>query len=110
MAEQDYQKDFSQTVALAAGLNLLSSILTTYAPNKIHALAEYYVRVESGGPVGWGSSSMAAITDGAQLIVGDASPPLNGGPGDPVDATKQGLWATNNGDRVFIYARALSGK
>jgi hypothetical protein len=110
MAEQDYTRVYQGVVSLAAGLNLLSTILLANAPNMIHALAEYYVRVESGGPVAYGSSTMAAITDGAQLLITDSSPPLNGSPGDPIDATKQGLWATNAGDKVYIYARALSGR
>lgn len=110
MAEQDYTREFQGTVSLAAGLNLLSTILIANAPNMFHGLAEYFVRVESGGPVGFGSSTMGAITDGAQLLIGDSSPTLNGKPGDPIDATKYGLWATTLGDRVYIYARALSGR
>lgn len=110
MAEQDYTGIYQAVVSLAAGLNLLTTILTAGAPNMVHSLAEYYVRVESGGPVAYGSSSMAAITDGAQLLITDSSPPLYGKPGDPIDAKDQGLWATNAGDKVYIYARALSGR
>lgn len=108
MAEQDYKRQYEGVVTLAAGLNLLSTILTANQPNMIHALAEYEVRVESGGPVARGSSSMAAITDGAQMLIGDSARE-EGHVADPVDATVKGLWATNTGDKVFIYARALSG-
>lgn len=108
MAEQDYTHQYQGVVTLAAGLNVVSTILLANAPNMIHALAEYQVRVESGGPVGFGSSAMAAITDGASMLIGDSNR-LEGHVADPIDATKQGLWATNTGDKVFIYARALSG-
>lgn len=109
MAEQDYKREYEGVVSLTAGLNLLSTILTVNQPNMIHALAEYEVKVESGGPVARGSASMAAITDGAQMIVGDSAHET-GVPGDPIDAPFKGLWATNTGDKVYIKARALSGR
>lgn len=109
MAEQDYTREFQGVVSLALGLNLLSTILIANAPNMVHSLAEYSVRVETGGPVAVGSSAMAAITDGRQMVIGD-SDRKEGSPGDPIDATKQGIWATNAGDKVSIYARALSGR
>lgn len=108
MAEQDYKHEFEGVVSLAAGLNLLSTILTVNQPNMIHALAEYEVRVESGGPVARGSSAMAAVTDGAQMLIGDSARE-EGHVGDPVEAPFKGLWATNTGDKVYIKARALSG-
>lgn len=109
MAEQDYKREFEGVVTLAAGLNLLSTILTANQPNMSHGLAEYEVRVESGGPVARGSSSMAAITDGAQMLIGESAREV-GVPGDPIDATVKGLWATSTGDKVYIKARALSGR
>lgn len=103
MAEQ-----VDKVIALTAGLNILSSLLHTANTNMPDALAELDITVTAGGPVAYGNSVMAAITDGKPMVIGD-SKHEQGHPADPIDATKKGLFATNTGDQVYIQARALSG-
>lgn len=93
-----HQEELSKVWTLSAGLNSLAVFIAANAPGMHMRLRELSYRVQSGGPVARGGSSMAALTDGDQYDVREGVTERR------VDATTIYFYAAA-GDKLSITCR-----
>ena len=102
----DFVTSFRRTVTLAAGLNNCSTLVQTAlgSTQLVGGVIELTHRVEAGGPVAKGDSTMAAITDGASYDVkeGDTE---RASMGNAIHLGAIYFFATNAGDKLYLQIR-----
>lgn len=92
-----------KVLSLSAGNNQLSAMLVAAGATITMGLTELTYKVESGGPVAVGDSSMAALADGSQLALGDSNTE-RATDRTLIDATQVYFRPTTPGDKISVIA------